>query len=338
VLGAERAAAFGAAYGVGAAGNFEHGTTHLVDVARRPRGDFAAERAVLLAARARRVPPATDRKRVASWNGWLISGLARAGSLLGDDAMLDDAVAAADFVLGAMRDADGRLTHVYDAGHARVTGFLEDVAALLEACLDLHRALGGGARHGADRFLDAAAALAADVALRFFDAADGELYLTPSDGEPLVHRPRAEPDGATPNAAGAAVLALLRAAALCGRGDWHDVALRVLRTNAFAIERMPHAFTSFARAGALAERGIAVAVVVGAPDDPATARLAARARLLLAPEDGVVVLAPGAAPPASLDAAWVAGRGAIGGRPTAYVCRGTTCSLPIHEADAFPAS
>jgi uncharacterized protein YyaL (SSP411 family) len=127
----------------------------------------------------------------------------------------------------------------------------------------------------------------------------------------------------------------VRAAALTGRGEWHDVALRVLRANAFVIERAPHAFTSLARAAALAERGVSVAVITGDAGDPATAALAARARRVLAPEDGVVVTAPGAAPPASLDPAWLAGRDAAGGRATAYLCRGTTCSLPIHDPDAL---
>jgi uncharacterized protein YyaL (SSP411 family) len=329
VLGDERGDAFCAAYGVTKVGNFEHGTTQLVDEARRERGLFAAERAQLLDVRARRIPPATDRKRVASWNAYLVSGLARAGSLLGDDTMLADAVATADFVLAKMRDEKGRLTHVFDAGRAHVTGFLEDVAALLEATLDLHRAGAG------DRYLDEAVALAEDVVARFYDESEGDLFLTPNDGERLVHRPRAEPDGATPNAAGSAALGLLRAAALTGRDAWHDVVLRVLRTNAFLIERAPGAFPSLARAAALAERGLAVAVVIGDEADPATQALVARARRVLAPEDGVIVAAPGANPPAPLDPAWLMGRTAIGGRATAYVCRGTTCSLPATDPEAL---
>jgi hypothetical protein len=332
VLGNERGDAFCAAYGVTKMGNFEHDTTQLVDEVRRERSLFAAERAQLLGVRARRIPPATDRKRVASWNGYLISGLARAGSLLGDAAMLADAVSTADFVLTRMRDTEGRLTHVYNEGRAHVTGFLEDVAALLEATLDLHRAGAG------NRFLDAAVALAEDIVARFFDEHDGDLYLTPSDGERLVHRPRSEPDGATPNAAGSAALGLLRAAALTGRSEWHDVVLRVLRANAYGIERAPAAFPTFARAAAIAERGLSVAVVVGDPADPATAALADRARRVLAPEDGVIVVAPGAAPPASLDAAWLVGREVVGGRATAYICRGTTCSLPVHDPDALAAA
>jgi uncharacterized protein YyaL (SSP411 family) len=329
VLGPERAGAFASAYGVTPAGNFEHGTTHLGDVARRPRADFAADRAELLAVRAKRVPPGTDRKRVASWNAWLASGLARAGSLLGDAALLADAVAIADFVATRMRDSQGRLTHVYDDGRAHVTGFLEDVAALLEASLDLHRAGCG------DRFLAEAAALADDLVARFFDADENDLFLTPSDGERLVHRPRSEPDGATPNAAGAACLALVRAAALTGRAEWERVVERVLRTNAFALERAPHAFPTLARAAALAERGLAVAVVLGPAGDPATRALADRARRVLSLEDAVVVAAPDAPPPAALDPSWLAGRKAVDGRATAYLCRGTTCSLPATDPDAL---
>ncbi|HTY18959.1 MAG TPA: thioredoxin domain-containing protein [Myxococcota bacterium] len=331
VLGDERAAAFCAAYGVEDAGNFEHGTTHLSDRARRGRDAFAAERAELLAARAKRIAPATDRKRLASWNAFAISGLARAGSLLGDAPMLGDAAAACDFALGRLRDERGRVRRVYDEGRARVTGFLEDVAGLLEATLDLYRAGAG------DAYLAAAAELAQDLIDRFWDAGEGELFLSPSDGERLVHRPRAEPDGATPNAVGLAALGLQRAGTLAGRAEWIRVAERVLRGHAFVLERAPEAFPTLARAAALAERGVSVALVLGADGDPATRALAARARLTLAPEDAVVVVAPGSPAPRSLDPAWLAGRAPLSGRPTAFVCRGTTCSLPVTSAEALGA-
>ena len=38
------------------------------------------------------------------------------------------------------------------------------------------------------------------------------------------------------------------------------------------------------------------------------------------------------APPA-LDPSWLAGRDAPEGRPTAWVCRGTACSLPVTAPD-----
>jgi len=329
VLGSEAGPVFCRAYGVTARGNFEHGTSVLADGAREARARFAAERAKLLAARAGRVPPATDRKRVAAWNALAISGLARAGSLLGDDAMLADALAAAEFVDHRMRDDAGRLARIWNEGRASVPAFLDDFASWIEATLDLHRAGAG------ERWLGVALAAAESVAERFFDPAEGDLFLTPVDGEPLVHRPRSDHDGATPHSTGLAVLGLLRVADLAGRADLRRIAERVIQAHASLLERAPHAFPTLARAALAAERGFSVAVIVGAPSYPATRALAARARRVLDPADAVVVAAPGAAPPAGLAPSWLAGRDPQGGRPTAWICRGVTCSLPIVDEGAL---
>jgi uncharacterized protein YyaL (SSP411 family) len=325
VLG-DAAAEFCAAYSVTERGNFEHGTTVLMDRARKPRAQFAAERERLLDARRARIAPGTDRKRVTAWNALCISGLARAGALLEDAAMLADAVAAADFLASRLVDADGRLLRIWNEGRAHVLAFLDDHAALLEANLDLYRAGAG------ERFLARALELAGAIQSRFFDAGEGDLFLTPSDGEPLAQRPRSDHDGATPHSTGLAVLGLLRAAQIAGRADLRDVALRVLRTHAAGLERMPEAFPTLARAVLLAERGGSLALVVGDAGGAATRALAARARRVLAPEDAVIVAPPGA-PPAGVDPSWLAGRGPVNGRPAAYLCRGTTCSLPIAEPE-----
>ena len=122
---------------------------------------------------------------------------------------------------------------------------------------------------------------------------------------------------------------------LAGRDDLRRIAERVIETHAFALERAPQAFPTLARAALAAERGFAVAVIVGDPSDPATRALAARARLVHAPTDAVVVAAPGSAPPAGLAPSWLAGREPQGGRPTAWICRGVTCSLPILDPDVI---
>ena len=321
VLG-DAAEAFCDAYSVTERGNFEHDTTVLMDRARKARTHFAGERGQLFAARGARIAPGTDHKRVTAWNALCISGLARAGSLLGDGAMLADAATAADFLAERLVDANGRLLRIWNEGRAHVLAFLDDHASLAEANLDLYRAGAG------ERFLARALALADAIASRFFDPAEGDLFLTPSDGEPLAQRPRSDHDGATPHSTGLAVLVLLRAAAIAGRTDLQDVALRVLRTHGAALERLPEAFPTLSRAALFEARGGSLALVAGDPSDPATAALAQRARRVLGPDDAVVVAAPGSMP-AHVDASWITGRGPLDGRPAAYLCRGTTCSLPI---------
>jgi len=328
VLGPERAPGFCAAYGLTSAGNFEGGTTHLVDVAREPREHLAPERAALLEARSRRVAPGTDTKRVTAWNALLVSGLARAGSLCGREDWLAQAAAGAEFLLTRMRSPDGRLLRVFDGRDARVEAFLDDHAALLEACLDLQRA------GGAPRFLGAALQLADAICNRFWDDAEGEFFLTPSDGERLPRRPRAEQGGAMPDPGGQAALGLLRTASLSGRAELAQPVERLLRSQAFVLERMPHALPALARAAALAERGVSVAVVIGTPGEAATESLAARARRLLTPEDAVLVAEPGAAP-LGVDPTWLAGRDRVDGRPAVHLCRGTACSLPVTEPEAL---
>ena len=328
VLGSERAQAFAGAYGVNERGNFERGTTVLHELAGESRDSYAAERKALLAARAQRPAPGTDRKRVASWNALAISGLARAGSLLGDPSLVEDAERAANFVLEKMVDADGRLLRVWGEGTAKVQAFLDDHAALLEALLDLQRAGAG------ERYLSAALRLADDIVARFYDAEQSDLFLTPVDAETLVHRPRSDHDGAMPHSTGLAVLGLERAASLAGREDLARVAQQVLGSHAFMLERAPEALPTLARAALVAERGLCVAVIVGEPAAAETRALAQRARFVLAPEDAVVVAAPGTTPE-SVEPSWLEGRAPVDGRPTAYVCRGVTCSLPATDPEAL---
>ncbi|MGH7343046.1 MAG: hypothetical protein ACREKH_21380, partial [Candidatus Rokuibacteriota bacterium] len=57
-------------------------------------------------------------------------------------------------------------------------------------------------------------------------------------------------------------------------------------------------------------------------------------RELLSTDDAVVVLAPGERP-AWLAAEWLEGRTPVGGRPTAWICRGRVCSLPATDPDSL---
>ena len=159
-----------------------------------------------------------------------------------------DALAAAEFVRDRMRDGSGRLARIWNEGRASVPAFLDDFASWIEATLDLYRAGAG------DGWLGAALAACEDVAARFFDPAEGDLFLTPADGEPLVHRPRSDHDGATPHSTGLAVLGLLRAAELAGRADLRRIAERVIEKHAAPAgaraARLSDARTGGARRGA----------------------------------------------------------------------------------------
>ena len=329
VLGEPRGNAFCSAYAVTHGGNFE-GRSVLWDLARGPRANFAAERADLFAARAQRIAPDTDTKCLLGWNALAVSGLAHAGSVTGDGEMLHFAVRVANFARERLRGENGRWFRVFAEGRAKVPAFLDDLAAWLAACLDLQRA--GAGLH----WLALALEVAGEIRQRFFDSTEGDFFLTAGDDDTLPHRPRGEPDGATPDAGGLAVLGLLRAAAISGRAELRSTAGQVLATHAAALQRAPGAFATLLRAAVWAERGLATAVIVGAEDDAQAQALATRARQLLAPEEAVLQVPPGAQP-AGVDAELLAGRTLQNGRPAAYLCRGATCSAPVTHPDELGA-
>ena len=200
VLGPERAAAFANVYDVTATGNFEgRNILHLskpIAVCAKILGrdaaaleaELAADRAVLLEARARRVRPGRDDKVLVSWNGLMIDAMARAGAVLDEPRYRTAAAAAADFLLTHLRDERGRLLHCWRAGQARHNAFLDDHASLCNALVTLYET------QSDPRWLDEASRLADAMLARFADA-DGGRFLLHLQRSRAAHRPQEGPLG-----------------------------------------------------------------------------------------------------------------------------------------------
>ncbi len=96
---------------------------------------------VLFAARNKRPRPHLDNKILTSWNGLMISALAKGYVVLGDEQYREAAERAASFVLSRMHDSkSGQLLRRYCDGEARVAGFLDDYAFLAQGLIDLFEA------------------------------------------------------------------------------------------------------------------------------------------------------------------------------------------------------
>ena len=293
-------------------------------------------RVALLAARDRRPQPAMDDKALAAWNGLAIAAFADAGGRLGratdpalaaaGDRYVAIAETAADRLLAVLRDPDGRLRRSWAKGRASHEATLEDHADLAEGLLALHEATSD------ERWFVAARALADEALARFADP-EGGFFDTPVDGERLVARPRGIADNAVPSGSAMIVTVLLRLAALTGEGHYADAAEQALARVGPLAARVPLGFGQWLVAHDwLLERADEVAIV-GDPADPAVGRLRAvldrgyRSRL-------VVAVAPS---PAASSVPLLAGRFALGNRPTAFVCRDFACRQPVTEPEALAA-
>ncbi|MSO92329.1 MAG: thioredoxin domain-containing protein [Rhodospirillales bacterium] len=331
LLGAD-ASRFKTIYDVTPEGNWEG---HTILNRRVPDGlaDAATEamlaraRANLLAVRAKRVPPLRDDKVLTDWNGLMIAALARAGSVFGRPEWVEAAKTAYAFVR-ENASADGRLRHTWCAGQARHPAVLDDYANMSRAALVLAEVTGSP-----DAIADAKAWVEAANAYHWDDAGKG-YFLSASDTPNLITRSKSAQDNAVPSGNGTMLEVLARLHHLTGDAAYRERAEDLVRLFSTAepqqLIHRPVLLMGFE----MLERATRV-VVVGAKTHGETKALADAALRAAPPTLVLTQIAPGAALPAGHPAA---GKDAIGGQPTAYVCVGQTCGLPIQDGAALEAA
>jgi uncharacterized protein len=277
-------------------------------------------------ARAERVWPGLDDKRLTAWNALMISALADAGAVLEREDYREAARATAEFVLRDLRGPDPRspasagqgagrrLLRSWKDGEGRLNAYLEDHAFLLEALISLYEAT------FEPRWFAEARALADSMIGRFADDENGGFFETSSDHEQLVARRKDLEDHPIPAGNSSAAYGLLRLAALTGDHEYADRAESVLRLLHEIAPKHPQAFGHLLQALDFRLAQVKEVALVGDELRPLerVLRESFRPHLVIAggEPDGVPLLE---------------GRDPVEGRPTAYVCEQFACRAPVTE-------
>ena len=341
ILGRANADAVNRYYGVTAVGNFEgrsilHVTQSLPDLARElgmTEDELTAvidrSRAKLLEARELRIKPGLDDKVITSWNGLMMGAFAEAAAVLDRPDYAAIAARNAAFLLDALR-RDGRLLRSYKDGRAGGQGFLEDYAFVASGLLSLHEAT------FEERWLREAIALARDMVALFGDPQqEGVFYDTASDHEKLIVRPRDITDNATPCGSSMAADVLLRMAVITGDESLRRIAAASIRSASTLLERAPIGAGQWLCALDLYLSSPKEIVIVGPVSDDGTRALLAEVHGGYSPNRVLLGHPGGTTPPDDLPL--LEGRTMIGGAPTAYVCEGYVCDLPVTTASDLAA-
>ena len=259
-----------------------------------------------------------------------IRALAEAGRAFGRTDYLDAAVDCADFVLSASRDPQGRLLRSWRAGSSGIPAFADDHALMGSACLALYEATFD------PRWFRQARELADQLLGLFLDEPNGGFFQTGSDTDALVVRPKELSDGAVPSGNSAAAEFLARLALFTGDDSQVRAARRALGLVTEAMSRAPAGFGAALCALDLLGGQARQIAIIGDLDDPRTQALIRAASERYLPDAVLAVASP--SDDATLnDIALLAGRAAVDGAPTAFVCEHFTCRLPVTTPEALRA-
>lgn len=335
------AALFARVYDVTPRGNWDGKTilnrnTHQDPEPAAVEAVLARCRETLRQARDHRIRPDRDDKVLADWNGLAIAALANAGMVFDRPDWVAAGRAAYDVVRSAMtwRDDTGllRLHHCWCRGVARHPATLDDHAAMARAALALAEALAPDPAAGG--YLADAEALVATANARYHDDAAGGYFFTADDTDDLITRTKTGTDAATPSGNGMMIRVLAQLYFLTGTDSYRARADRTIAAFSGDLTRMALAMGTILNAAEFLHSAQQI-IIVGAAGDPRTTAL--RRAVLDRPVANrlLLMLPPEAALPATHPAA---GKGLVDARPTAYVCRGMTCSLPLGDAEALAAA
>ncbi|MBV9302037.1 MAG: thioredoxin domain-containing protein [Acidobacteriaceae bacterium] len=342
LLGEADAALFCVRYGVRGAGNVTqdpHGefTGHNIlyevvslDDAAHQSGIAPAEahhvleraQQTLFTARSKRPRPHLDSKILTSWNGLMISALAKGYIVLREIEYLRAAQRAASFLLSTMYDSQsGRLLRRFCEGEAAVPAFLDDYAFFIQALLDLFEA------SFESLYVETAIDLAHRGLAQFEDNEQGGFFSTIADANDLLLRMKDDYDGAESSGNSVAADVLLRLAHLTGDTTFSDRAKGCLRWFAPRLGAQPtmapQALVALGRWLMEPEQVIIRCAEIG----PDIETLLAERHGKFSPYSVALALSDAAANELARSAPFLASLERKG-RITVYECRNFVCELP----------
>jgi uncharacterized protein YyaL (SSP411 family) len=349
VLGKEATAIFDFRYGVEAAGNVPstqdiegwlqkknvlYQSHSLGETAKKFGKSEAAvsqlledSKRKLFEQRSLRPHPPVDTKIITSWNGLMISALAKASQVLNEPKYLEAANRAQAVVERHLyAPATGKLKRRYRESSAAIDGYLDDYAFLIQGLLDLYEA-------SFDiRLLSRATQLQKTQDRLFWDDKVGGYFTTSGQDRSILTRMRNAYDSVEPSANSVSAMNLLRLWQLTDQQGYKDEADKTLAVFAPSLEKVPESMPSMMSAldfNLAKHRQIVIAGTPGAADTQALLRLVWQRYI----PNRVLLLADGAAGQKQL-ASWLpllANVRPKQGRATAYVCENYVCNLPTSD-------
>ncbi|RIA87673.1 hypothetical protein C1645_827460 [Glomus cerebriforme] len=275
----------------------------------------------------KRPKPHRDDKILTSWNGLMISALARAYDALRDEKYLDLAEGAARFIKDRLYNPDEKkLLRSFREEPGKVEGFVDDYSYLIEGLLDLYQSTFN------ESYLSWAIDLQDQQIKLFYDEqGGGGFFNVGEDKKDILIRLKDDHDGAEPSANSVSVSNLLRLGNIIDNSDYTSKAEQTLKYFFGRMDKSPFAMPAMAANLMLYMKGIKQIIIVGPEQetivqqyiDTIRKRFIPNKFLLKAKEDGQVL---------NERCGMIKGILESGeSTPSVHICENFTCGLPINN-------
>jgi uncharacterized protein YyaL (SSP411 family) len=273
-------------------------------------------KSLLLAERVKRVRPGLDDKILTSWNALTISGLISCYNSLGKDKYLNLALKNAIFLTSKMINVDGRLFHSYKNNQAKISGFLEDYAFVIEAFIALFEST------GEKKWLDEAARMTEITFAEFFDAEKSFFSFTSADQKNLITRTYEIHDNVIPASNSVMARNLYRLSYLLDRPDYLRIARNMLDLVSGKMAEYPSGYSNWSQL-LLNLTDVHYEVAIAGPN---AINLLKELQKNYLPQ---VVFCAGTS---ENDLPLLANR-AVASKTLIYICQDNSCQLPVETAE-----
>lgn len=279
--------------------------------------------------RKQRTPPLLDSKIITSWNGLMLSALARAAFVFQRKDYEQQAIRAASFLLQHVRK-QGRLLRIYKDSVAKYNAYLEDYAFLIAGLLDLFETTQQLS------WFQQAQALQQILHRHHWDTKHGGYFRTSRDHETFFVRPKPSFDGAIPTGNSVQLMNLLRFHTWTTQQNYRKLAEQTLRCFGERLQQWPTALSEMLLALDYYHDAPKEIILIKPTPHTSPEPFLQEIRKIYLPNKIILVTTQD-----QEQTQWsqvfplVKKKKAISGKLTAYVCMRQVCELPTTDPAIF---
>ena len=259
-----------------------------------------------------RIAPGTDDKIIVSWNGLMISSLAKVSAFLDDKEYFEIADRAVSFIVDKMSKDDGSLNRVYRDNLSHIDAFAEDYSYFGNALIDMYEASFDS------KYLELSKKFADILVDKFFN--DG--YFKQSLSKNMVINSVNSMDNATPSYNFTSSLLLIRLHYYFGNENYREIVEASMEKAGVYINKYPHAHSTAIFVNRYLSEG---------PHEIALSSIEGDNSLLKVVREKYLPCKIIGESSSQFDIPLLKDKGPLGGKSTAYICKNYACREPVTD-------